>query len=37
MTLQEFTKQFETTEACLEHLEQVRWEGKPFCPHSLRQ
>ncbi len=33
MTLLEFTQAFTTTEACLKHLETVRWADGPFCPH----
>ena len=33
MTLLEFTQAFTTVEACLEHLEKVRWKEGAFCPH----
>ena len=33
MSLLEFAKRFETVEACLRHLEAVRWQHGPFCPH----
>jgi transposase-like protein len=26
-------KQFPTPDACLAHLEEVRWHGKPWCPY----
>lgn len=29
----EFTRRFATVEACLEHLETVRWRDGPYCPH----
>lgn len=32
MTIPEFTRKFATVEACLEYLEDVRWDGKPYCP-----
>ena len=32
-TLLEFTRRFATAEACLEHLEAVRWKDGAFCPH----
>ena len=32
-TLLEFTRRFATVEACLEHLEHVRWQDGAFCPH----
>ena len=33
MTLVEFTHQFATSDACLQHLERIRWNGSPHCPH----
>lgn len=33
MTLVEFTQQFATPDACLQHLERIRWNGSPYCPH----
>ena len=32
MNLIEFSQTFATVEACLQHLEKVRWNGKPYCP-----
>ena len=32
-TLLTFTRRFATVEACLEHLEAVRWRDGAFCPH----
>lgn len=32
MNLIEFTRRFGTVEACLKHLESVRWKDGPFCP-----
>ena len=29
----EFTRRFAAVEACLEHLETVRWRNGPYCPH----
>ena len=26
-------RRFPTKESCIEHLETVRWKGKPHCPH----
>ncbi len=31
-SLLEFSKEFGTVEACLEHLESVRWAVGPYCP-----
>ena len=33
MTLIEFAQAFGTVEACLTHLETVRWKDGEFCPH----
>lgn len=33
MSLIEFTNRYSTVEACLEHLEKVRWANGAFCPH----
>ena len=33
MTLIEFAQTFGTVEACLKHLETVRWKDGQFCPH----
>ena len=34
MNLMSFTLKFSTTEACIKHLEEVRWGGGgPYCPH----
>ena len=33
MNLIEVTQRFPTQEACIEHLEQIRWRGTPVCPH----
>ena len=33
MNLIEVMARFPTQEACIEHLEQIRWRGKPTCPH----
>ena len=32
-SLLEFTRRFTTVEACLKHLESVRWQDGAFCPH----
>ena len=31
--LLEFTREFNTVEACLEHLESTRWADGAYCPH----
>lgn len=31
MNILELIKKFPTQEACIKHLEQVRWNGKPLC------
>lgn len=33
MTLLEFTRKFATPEACIKHLEKVRWAEGAYCPH----
>ena len=33
MTLIEFVAKFNTPQACLQHLETVRWKHGAFCPH----
>ncbi len=33
MNLIDFTQKFSTVEACLKHLEMVRWGDNPYCPH----
>lgn len=33
MTLIDFVTKFSTIDACLKHLEAVRWKHGPFCPH----
>ena len=33
MTLADIAKTFATVEACLQHLETVRWRNGPFCPN----
>lgn len=33
MNLLEFSQKFATVEACLKHLEKVRWRDSEFCPH----
>ncbi len=33
MNLIDFTLKFATVEACLHHLERVRWGDTPYCPH----
>ena len=33
MNLLQFTKKFATVEACVEHLENVRWREGAYCPH----
>jgi len=32
-SLIELTKAFDTEEKALEHLKEIRWHGKPYCPH----
>lgn len=33
MTLLEFAQAFRTSEACLKHLESIRWIDSAYCPH----
>ena len=33
MNLIDVFDRFPTQEACLTHLERIRWQGKPVCPH----
>ena len=33
MTLSEFAQAFGTVEACLKHLESIRWKDGAYCPH----
>lgn len=33
VSLVEFTQQFSTPEACIKHLESIRWKDGEFCPH----
>lgn len=33
MNLIDVFERFPDQESCIEHLERVRWQGKPFCPH----
>ena len=33
MTLLEFAHSFGTADACMKHLEQIRWKDGPYCPH----
>ena len=33
MNLVEIIERFPTQEDCLAHLEQLRWNGTPKCPH----
>ena len=33
MSILDFTRRYSTVEACLEHLEKVRWANGAFCPH----
>ena len=33
MNLIEVMERFPDQEACIEHLERLRWRGKPVCPH----
>lgn len=33
MNLPELQKKFNTPRRCIKHLEKVRWNGKPQCPH----
>ena len=33
MDLLQVMERFPTQEACIEHLERIRWGDKPYCPH----
>lgn len=33
MNLIEVMKRFPDQESCIDHLERIRWRGKPICPH----
>ena len=33
MNLIDVFERFPDQESCIEHLERVKWQGKPFCPH----
>ncbi|MCG8621983.1 MAG: IS1595 family transposase, partial [Proteobacteria bacterium] len=33
MNLIEVVERFPDQESCIDHLERVRWQGKPICPH----
>ena len=33
MNLIEVMQRFPTQEACIEHLERIRWGNIPYCPH----
>ena len=33
MNLIEVMERFPDQESCIEHLERIRWQGKPVCPH----
>ena len=33
MDLLKVMKRFPDQESCIEHLEKIRWKGKPACPH----
>jgi transposase-like protein len=33
LTLIAIYKRFPTAEDCIAHLEQIRWQGTPICPH----
>ena len=35
MNLIDVFERFPDQESCIEHLERVRWRGKPFCPHCV--
>lgn len=35
MNITEIYKQFPTQEACITHLEKVRWAGEPTCPYCF--
>ena len=33
MNILTIAKQFPTQESCIEHLERIKWQGKPVCPY----
>ena len=33
MDIAEIVQRFPSQDACLDYIERVRWEGKPFCPY----
>ena len=33
MNIVQIFEQFPTQESCIEHLEEARWKGQPFCPY----
>ena len=33
MNVLEIVRRFPTQDACLEHLERIKWQGKPYCPY----
>ena len=33
MNLIELMERFPDQESCIDHLERIRWRGKPVCPH----
>ena len=35
MNLIEVMERFPDQEACIEHLERIRWQGTPICPHCV--
>ncbi len=37
MNLIELQEKFNTHAKCIKHLEKVRWEGVPYCPHCLNE
>lgn len=36
MSIVQVYKKFPTNQDCLKHLEKIRWENKPVCPHCNR-
>ena len=37
MNLIEVMERFPDQESCIDHLERIRWAGKPACPHCSSQ
>jgi len=37
MNLIEVMERFPDQESCIDHLERIRWAGKPVCPHCSRK